>query len=345
MKKLSLYSIMAIWMVASMLSSCTDVYESYEPDEPDPIVPGLFPEIGLSFTPRFWGTLPDIVDIESVIVTVNGKEKVFAYEGKDIDTTYTMNVDQFPADITYKVAYKINPDAEIINDKLYSCVSKVYCSFMKDSTSQASYTSHQFERNYIKGEEITGWVNNINNIKSPGHFVIDEKGKISEDPKPDPMPGVYINDIQNVNATATTRLSGSVFDVVEADMVCQYYENGKKQTMVLPCVNESTEWKREIDAFQFPNIMACKLQYRVKPNAIIADDTEFSLAVACSYTFTTTYLNRQKQNSLCQFYEENRTMKGSFVKKWIEMENAKNEYFLLDFNERGIAGYRKTVLD
>ncbi|MBQ0069041.1 MAG: hypothetical protein KBT09_04725 [Bacteroidales bacterium] len=343
MKKLSFYSIMAIWMVASMLSSCTDVYEPYEPD---PIVPEMTPEIGLNFTPRFWGTLPDIVDIESVIVTVNGTQKVFAYEGKDIDTTYTLNVDQFPADITYRVAYKINPDAKVIDDKLYSCVSKVYCSFMKDSTSQASYTSHQFERNYIKGDEISGWVNSINNIKSPGHFVIDENGKICEDPNPTPMPDlIYINDIQNVKVRALTQLGGSVFGVIEADMVCQYYENGKKQTMVLPCVNESTEWIKEFDAFQFPNIMAYKLQYRVKPNAIIVDDTEFSLDVTCTYLVTTTTLTRQKKTGMNQVKYEDRTMKGSFVKKWIEMENAKNEYFLLDFNERGIGIYRRTALD
>lgn len=331
MKRLGLHSILAIWVLAaSIFPSCTDVEETYySPVPTDTTV------LRVMVYPSLVGSIFDYVDVESIIMNVNGVDTTIVYN--DDDPVLEMVFKKLPVDITYRLKYKLRTDAIPKSDNKFSVYSLLVCHYLSRISITAPTTagdSHTVfhERDYIPGDRIAAWVDSCNNSMTTGHFTIDKDGTFTElSPQPNPN-NITFNSVQRANVRAEVSLSGSLFDVVEAEMICKCNDD---EESVIPCINGMNRWINDLDAFHFPANLSYRIRYKIKPGAKIIENEPYTWQTSYGFWIDYTYSNRFHDTAGTSTNIIHSNIKGSDIPNWVERENAKNQIYEVRLNDKG----------
>lgn len=341
MKRIVFYSILAIEMIASSLFiSCTNDDEPYSDSSTTTTDEASL--LKVSFIPILNGSIFDYVDMDSLIVTINGVDTTIVYNVNNYDNesypVTDLSLKKLPADISYRIKYTLREDAKPKSDNKYSVYNKMWCRYIIKASTTAPYCvgdsySVFHENDYILGDKITAWVDSCNNSATQGHFKVDENGKFTElSPKPNPN-NIKFKNIQRANVRAEVFFSGSLFDFVETEMVCK---SGDDEEFVIPCKSSITRWINDLDAFHFPARFAYKIRYKIKPDADIVEDQVYTWQVYHAWGIDYTYINRFHAtggfSSSSMYYSPT---KGSDIPKWVDKQNASEQYYKVSLNEEG----------
>lgn len=327
-------------LVLSAAMTLTSCYEFSNPEIFDKVK-----SVKLEITPTFYGSLPDVVDVESIIVDINGVKKTLVYQGKD--TTYNIVID-VPADITYHMVYRANTKTKVNTEKKYSCLSYISCDYktVGKPVNISGSTCLYFFRDYVNGDQVADWIANGNKGNEKGHFTINEDGEITiinGYPETQSLSKAEFNDILSVDVDASALVAGSLFSVVDVEMVCKQANGTEK---VIPCVNNKANWITRYDECDYPVKIAFGLRYKIKPDAIIMDDENYDYSTSCVYKTVTTHFKRDKETkSYTRGLSNYSPLKGSAIKKWIEAENAEEPRNYLSIDSDGKVTYGKSDLN
>ena len=328
-------------LVLSAAMTLTSCYEFSNPEIFDKVK-----SVKLEITPTFYGSLPDVVDIESIIVDINGVEKTLVYQGRD--TTYSILIDVVPADVTYRMVYRANTKTKVNTEKKYSCLSYISCKYktVGKQVNISNSTCLYFFRDYINGDQVADWIANSNKGNEKGHFTINEAGEITiinGYPETQSLSKAKFNDILSVDVDASAVVGGSLFNVVDVEMVCKQANGAEK---VIPCVNNKAHWITRYDECDYPVEIAFGLRYKIKPDAIIMDDENYDYSTSCVYKTVATHFKRDKETkSYVGGFSNYSPIKGSSIKSWVETENAKERCYYLSIDSDGNVTYDKSKLN